>query len=59
MKRLHHNGVLVPPAYEGKSFTIKLKGETFKLTPEQEDLAAVYRRLILAGSVSDNAEVSI
>ena len=36
MKSMHHNGVMVPPEYEGQEFTVKIKGKTHQLTAEQE-----------------------
>jgi DNA topoisomerase-1 len=44
MEQLHHNGVLVPPRSEGKGLTIKVKGETVKLAPEQEEMALAWAK---------------
>ncbi|RLI05519.1 DNA topoisomerase I, partial [Candidatus Bathyarchaeota archaeon] len=42
MKSLRHNGVLIPPRYEGKGLTIKVRGKTIRLTPEQEEMAVAW-----------------
>jgi len=53
MEQLHHNGVLVPPRYEGKGLTIKVKGETIRLTPEQEEMAMAWAKKIGTPYVED------
>lgn len=45
MKRLSHNGVLLPK-YEFKGFKIGFRGTNFKLTPEQEEMAVAWSRKI-------------
>jgi len=44
METLHHNGVLVPPRYEGKGLTVKIKGKEIWLTTEQEEMAAAWAK---------------
>jgi DNA topoisomerase-1 len=44
MEKLHHNGVLVPPRYEGKGLTVKVKGKEIRLTTEQEEMAVTWAK---------------
>lgn len=44
MEKLHHNGVLVPPKYEGKGLTVKVKGKEIELTAEQEEMAVAWAK---------------
>jgi DNA topoisomerase-1 len=53
MKQLHHNGVLVPPRYEGKGLTIKVREEKIRLTPEQEEMALAWAKKIGTPYVED------
>jgi len=53
MEQLHHNGVLVPPRYEGKGLTIKVRGEKIKLTPEQEEMALAWAKKVGTPYVED------
>lgn len=53
MKQLHHNGVLVPPRYEGKGLNIKVKRKKIKLTPEQEEMALAWARKMRTPYVED------
>jgi len=53
MKQLHHNGVLVPPRYEGKGLTIKVREKKIKLTPEQEEMALAWAKKIGTPYVED------
>ena len=53
MEQLHHNGVLVPPRYQGKSLTIKVKEEKIKLTPEQGQMALAWAKKIGTPYVED------
>jgi len=53
MKQLHHNGVLVPPRYEGKDLTIEAKGKKIKLTPKQEEMALAWAKKIGTPYVED------
>jgi len=53
MKQLHHNGVLIPPLHRGCSLTIKVKGNTIKLTPEQEEMAIAWAKKVGTPYVED------
>ena len=53
MKQLHHNGVLVPPRYEAKGLTIKVRQEKIKLTPEQEEMALAWAKKMGTPYVED------
>jgi len=53
MKQLHHNGVLIPPLHKGYGLTIKVKGETMKLTPEQEEMALAWAKKVGTPYVED------
>jgi DNA topoisomerase-1 len=53
MKQLHHNGVLVPPRYEEKRLTIKVRGETIKLTPDQEEMVIAWAKKMGTPYVED------
>jgi DNA topoisomerase-1 len=53
MDTLHHNGVLVPPPYEGKGLTIKVKGKEIKLTVEQEEMAMAWAKKVGTPYVED------
>jgi len=44
MEKLHHNGVLVPPRYEGKGLTVKINGKEIRLTTEQEEMAVAWAK---------------
>ena len=43
LKTLKHNGIFVPQ-YEYKGFTIKIQGNTLKLTPKSEQMAVAWIR---------------
>ena len=53
MEHLHHNGVLVPPRYEGKGLTIKINEEKIRLTPEQEEMALAWAKKVGTPYVED------
>ena len=53
MERLHHNGVLVPPRYEGMGLTIKARDREVKLTPEQEEMAMAWAKKVGTPYVED------
>jgi DNA topoisomerase-1 len=53
MEKLHHNGVLVPPRYEGKGFTVKVNGEEIRLTTEQEEMAVAWAKKVGTPYVED------
>jgi len=44
METLHHYGVLVPPRYERKGLTVKVKGKEIRLTTEQEEMAVAWAK---------------
>jgi DNA topoisomerase-1 len=46
MNQIHHNGVMVPPLYEGQGFKVKIKGETIELNEEQEERAVAWAKKI-------------
>ncbi len=54
MKQLHHNGVLIPPQYEGKGLTITMKGNKIKLTDEQEEMALAWAKKVGTPYVEDH-----
>ncbi len=41
LKSLKHNGIYVPPC-EYKGFSIKIKGQTVKLSPKSEQMAIAW-----------------
>ena len=53
MEQLHHNGVLVPPRYEGQGLTVKVRGETVRLNDEQEERAMAWAKKIGTPYVED------
>jgi DNA topoisomerase-1 len=53
MEMLHHNGVLIPPKYEGKGLTIKVKGKEIRLTTEQEEMALAWAKKVGTPYVED------
>ncbi len=53
MEKLHHNGVLVSPKYEGKGLTIRVMGKEIKLTIEQEEMAWAWARKVGTPYVED------
>ena len=53
MNSMHHNGVLVPPRYVGKGLTVKVRGETVKLTPAQEEMVVAWAKKIGTPYVED------
>jgi len=53
MEQLSHEGVLVPPRYEGKGLTITVKGNRIKLTSEQEELALAWAKKVGTPYVED------
>ena len=53
MEQLSHEGVLVPPRYEGKGLTITVKGNRLKLTSEQEGMALAWARKVGTPYVDD------
>lgn len=53
MKRLHHNGVIIPPKYEWRGLTISIRGEAIGLSPEQEELAMAWAKKLGTQYVDD------
>ncbi len=53
MKQLHHNGVLIPPRYEGVGLTIVVRGEEIKMTPEQEEMVMAWAKKVGTPYVED------
>ena len=47
MKSLKHNGIFVP-AYDYKGFSVKIQGQTLKLTPKTEQMAVAWVRKSLS-----------
>ncbi len=47
MKSLKHNGIFVPP-YDYKGFSVKIAGQTLKLTPKSEQMAVAWERKTLS-----------
>ena len=47
MKSLKHNGIFVPP-YDYKGFSVKIQGQTVKLTPKSEQMAVAWTRKALS-----------
>ena len=43
MKSLKHNGIFVP-AYDYKGFSVKIRGQTIKLTPKTEQMAFAWAK---------------
>ncbi|MCW3976538.1 MAG: DNA topoisomerase I, partial [Candidatus Bathyarchaeota archaeon] len=54
MEQLNHNGVLVPPRYTGKDLSLKVKGKTIKMTPEQEEMALAWAKKIGTPYIEDS-----
>ncbi|MBD3171773.1 DNA topoisomerase I [Candidatus Bathyarchaeota archaeon] len=53
MKSMHHNGVMVPPKYEAKGLSVKIKGEWHELTPEEEERVVAWAAKIGTPYVED------
>ncbi|MDW8276017.1 MAG: hypothetical protein RMJ59_06535 [Candidatus Nitrosocaldus sp.] len=43
-RQLQHNGVALPPPYEAKGLSIRIKGRSIRLTPEQEEMAYAFAK---------------
>jgi len=50
---LHHNGVIVPPKYQGRGLTVKINGQTTKLNDEQEEMAVAWAKKVGTPYVED------
>jgi DNA topoisomerase-1 len=53
MENLSHNGVLVPPRYVGKGYTVRVRGEAVRLNDEQEEMAVAWAKKIGTPYVED------
>ncbi|MGD2200895.1 MAG: hypothetical protein PVJ38_04600, partial [Candidatus Bathyarchaeota archaeon] len=53
MERMIHNGVLVPPRYEGVGLTVRVKGEEVELNDEQEEMALAWAKKMGTPYVED------
>lgn len=53
MNSLHHNGVIVPPRYKARGLTVKVKGQTTRLTDEQEEMAVAWAKKVGTPYVED------
>lgn len=53
METMHHNGVMVPPEYEGKGLRVRIKGKIHELTSEQEERAVAWAKKIGTPYVED------
>jgi DNA topoisomerase-1 len=53
MEQLTHNGVMVPPRYQGHDLTIKVKGQTITLNEQQEERAMAWAKKIGTPYVED------
>ncbi len=50
MKSLKHNGIFVPP-YDLKGFSVKIQGQTIKLTEKTEPMAMAWSRRVLSTTI--------
>ncbi len=50
---LHHNGVIIPPKYKGRSLSVKIKGQTITLSDEQEEMAVAWAKKVGTPYVED------
>lgn len=50
---MHHNGVMVPPVYEAKGYSVKIKGELRKLQPREEERIVAWAKKIGTPYVDD------
>jgi DNA topoisomerase-1 len=50
MKSLKHNGIFVPP-YDLKGFSLKIQGQTIKLTEKSEPMAMAWSRRVLSTTI--------
>ena len=53
MESMHHNGVMVPPEYEPKGYSVKIKGELRKLRPVEEERIVAWAKKIGTPYVED------
>jgi len=52
-KSFKHNGVYFPPEYECKRLSVKIKGENFQLSPQQEEMLYAWTKKINTPYVKD------
>jgi DNA topoisomerase-1 len=50
---LHHNGVIVPPKYKGRSLSVKIKDQIINLSDEQEEMAVAWAKKVGTPYVED------
>ena len=53
METMLHNGVMVPPLYESKGYSVKIKGELRKLKPREEERIVAWAKKIGTPYVDD------
>ncbi|GAH02929.1 unnamed protein product, partial [marine sediment metagenome] len=53
MERLHHDGILILPRYEGRGLSIKVNGSEMRLTAEQEEMAFAWAKKLGTPYVED------
>ncbi len=53
MNTLHHNGVIVPPKYKSRGFTVNIKGQPVSLSDEQEEMAVAWAKKVGTPYVDD------
>ena len=53
MDQFQHNGVIVPPRYQGKGLTVTVNGEAIKLDSEQEEMAVAWAKKVGTPYVED------
>ena len=50
---LHHNGVIVPPKYQGQGLTVNIKGQIVKFNDEQEEMAVAWAKKVGTPYIED------
>ncbi len=58
MKKLIHNGIMVPKKYQARGLHLTVKGEKLSLTPEQEEMAVAWVKKLGTDYVNDRIFVS-
>lgn len=54
MESMHHNGVMVPPVYEPRGYSVKIKGELRALKPREEERIVAWAKKIGTPYVDDS-----
>ncbi len=54
MESMHHKGVMVPPMYEPKGYSVKIKGELRNLKPREEERIVAWAKKIGTPYVEDS-----